>query len=346
VIRREVDVKLVNARRVGAVVTLTAGLMVIGAAPALADPAGPTNYESTVLLVDPGTTVAAFEVVGGDAFLEVRVAPGHTVEVPGYFNEPYIRVDADGTVWLNDRARSRYLNEDRYGTSGAPEDVATDAAPEWERVASGGIYAWHDHRVHWMSRDVPPAVAGETRQLVFPWRLPVIIDGTETTVSGELFWIPSKSPIAPLLAGLIALLPLTMRRRARLQGLAFLAAAAASLAAVIIVAQTNGTPPSARGVPVWLLFPAVALVATTWSVTRGRLRSLSPMHLLLISGVSLAMWAFSTHEVLTMPILPSAIPAVLERAGVAFVAWAGAGIAVTAALEVVRRARASATSPA
>jgi hypothetical protein len=190
-----------------------------------------------------------------------------------------------------------------------------------------------------MSRDVPPAVAGETRQLVFPWRLPVIIDGTDTLISGELVWVPSLSPIAPLLAGTIALVPLILGRGTRLPALTFLTVVAATLAAVIIVAQNNGTPPSARAAPVWLVFPAIAIATAAWAATRGRFAGLTPRHLLLIGGAALAMWAFSTIEVLAMPILPSAMPGALERAGVAFVLWAGLGVAVTSATEAVRRAR-------
>ena len=325
--------------RIGALSMLVVVFTAALAGPAMADPAGPTNYESTVLDVEPASTVAAFRVVGGDAFLEVTVAEGHTVDVPGYFSEPYIRIDADGTVWVNDDSQALYLNEDRYASTGVPESADGDGEPRWRQVATGGVYAWHDHRVHWMSRDVPPAVAGETRQLVFPWRLPVVVDGVETVISGELVWVPSLSPIVPMLAGITALLPLTVSRRIRLHAPAILTTAAAGLAAVIIVAQNNATPPSARGAPVWLVFPLVALSAAIWASTRGRLAGLTTRHLLLIGGAALAMWGISTIEVLSMPILPSEMPSGLERAGVAFVIWAGLGVAVTAAIDTLRVAR-------
>jgi len=325
--------------RAGALAFLAAAFLSLGAGPALADPAGPTNYESTVQEVDPATDVATFVITGGDAFLEVAVIAGHEVRIPGYFSEPYIRIDTDGTVWVNEDSQAFYINEDRYGTTTAPVDADGEGEPRWKRVGSGGEYAWHDHRVHWMSRDVPPAVAGDTRQLVFPWRLPVIVDGTDTLISGELVWVPSKNPVAPMLAGVIALLPLTVRRRWRLAGLAVLIGIAATIAAFIIVAQNNGTPPAARGLPVWLVFPLVALAASGWAITKGRLGSLTPPHLLMIGGLTLAAWAYSTIEVLSMPILPSAVPGSLERLSVAFVLWAGMGVAAMAAATSIRAVR-------
>jgi len=69
---------------------LTAILLVLMAGPALADPAVPTNYRSIVNVVDPQPTGVTVEVVGGDAFLSVAAAEGNTVEVPGYFGEPYL----------------------------------------------------------------------------------------------------------------------------------------------------------------------------------------------------------------------------------------------------------------
>lgn len=59
--------------------TALAGLLsllfiLLGTGTAAADPAAPTNYESTVFDADPAVAGAAFTVVGGDAFMEVEVA--------------------------------------------------------------------------------------------------------------------------------------------------------------------------------------------------------------------------------------------------------------------------------
>jgi hypothetical protein len=315
---------------------LSAAMLVLGAGPALADPAGPTNYESTVTSVDPANPTVVFEVTGGDAFLDATVAPGHTVLVPGYFSEPYIRIDADGSVWINQDSPAFFINDDRYADATVPEGVDGKGEPQWKQVGSGGRYAWHDHRVHWMSYDLPPTVDGDRRELVFPWELPVVVDGVDTTIAGDLVFVPSLSPLPALLAGVVALLPLTVRRRSQTLALALLAAVASSIAAVVTIAQNNGTPPSARSFPIWVVFPAVALAAASWAVTRGNLWSFTRHHLLFVSGLTLLAWAVATIDVLTAPLLPSAMPVVLERASVGFVLWAGAGIAVVAAVNSVR----------
>ena len=90
---------------------------------AAADPAVPTNYKSTVFTVSPNTGGAEFSIVGGDAFMQIAVAPGHTALVPGYFDEPYIRIDADGTVWVNHDSPAYYINQDRFGDVSAPADA-------------------------------------------------------------------------------------------------------------------------------------------------------------------------------------------------------------------------------
>lgn len=52
-------------RSVVFVAVLVVLLLTVGAAPAVADPARPTNYESVVITVEPSTEGVRFEVVGG-----------------------------------------------------------------------------------------------------------------------------------------------------------------------------------------------------------------------------------------------------------------------------------------
>ena len=52
---------------------------------------------------------------------------------------------------VNERSPSRWVNDDRYGLATPPADATADAPPEWVEVANGGRYAWHDHRIHWMT---------------------------------------------------------------------------------------------------------------------------------------------------------------------------------------------------
>ncbi len=317
------------------IVLATTGFIAGTAAPAMADPAGPTNYESTIVAVEPSSTVATFEVVGGDAFLEVTVALGHTLEVPGYFREPYIRVDADGTVWVNEDSKTLYENEERYGVDELPAGVDGVGEPQWRQVADNGVYAWHDHRVHWMSRDVPPAVAGSTRQLVFPWRVPVTIDGIETIITGDLVWLPSQNawPMLVIGASIIVVVALLWRWRPSLLGV--VAVTMAITAGAVVIAEHLATPAAARGFPVWVVFPAVAAIAAALGAARRSIAGFSPDYLLLLSGLMLATWGFAMSDVLSKPIIPSALPSDLQRILVASIGGAGMAITLLAVIAVL-----------
>jgi hypothetical protein len=326
--------------RRSAVVVLAAGVwLLLAAAPALADAAGPTNYESTVLGVDPEIDGVEFDVVGGDSFLRASVAAGHELLVPGYSGEAYIRVDRDGSVWVNEASPSAYLNDDRYGEAEIPEGVTADSAPRWRQVGDDGRYAWHDHRIHWMSTNTPPAVSGERRQVVFPWTLAVLVDGAEVTLDGELVWLPSRSPALPLMIGSVALLPLAVPRRMRPRAAVGLAAAAAIAAVVITLSQAGETPPSARAFPAVVVLPLLALAAALWTLADRPLLSFSPAYVLLLAGLALAAWAFATIEVLSAPIVPSVLPTPVERVTVSAVLWVGGAVVLTALSRIVADAR-------
>ena len=108
---------------------------------AFADPAGPTDYETTITSVEPATPGIEVSVVGGDSFLRVVAEPGVDVVVLGYQQEPYLHIRADGVVEENQRSPATYLNADRYGT-GAPPAGADPVArartgSQWARVVRG-----------------------------------------------------------------------------------------------------------------------------------------------------------------------------------------------------------------
>ena len=117
-------------------------------------------------------------VVAFDDRLEIEVEPGHEATVLGYEDEPYVRVLEDGTVEVNRRSPTSYLNEDRFAEVEVPDAADADAAPEWEAVAAQGRYGWHDHRIHYMARDLPPQVTDESVETeVFDWAVPIAVDG-------------------------------------------------------------------------------------------------------------------------------------------------------------------------
>ena len=289
-------------------------------------------------VVDPTPTGVTVEVVGGDAFLSVAVAKGSTVEVPGYFGEPYLRIDGTGTVWLNAKSPARYINQDRFGITEIPPTADAQAAAEWEQVGTGGRFAWHDHRTHWMSPDLPPTIAGDRAEVVFPWKLTITINNVETEVRGELLWFPSTNPVGPLLVGVLGVLPLLAYRRGRVGSVAVTASLFAAMALFVATVQFAATPGFDRGAPIDLAVPMIGVVA---AVTALWLRdsSIRSWTAVALAGGAIGWWAVAALTALTAPVLPSALPVGIERASVSLAMWVGIGVVVIAVLELTRLVR-------
>jgi hypothetical protein len=151
---------------------------------------GNPNYRSEVTGVVPGVDA---RVLNFDDQLEIDVEPGREALVLGYEGEPYVRVRDDGTVEVNRRAPTTYLNEDRFADVEVPDSADADAPPDWEAVAPQGRYAWHDHRIHYMARDLPPQVSDESVETkVFDWAVPIEVDGERQRITGTLTWVPDE----------------------------------------------------------------------------------------------------------------------------------------------------------
>jgi len=318
-------------RRLSAIIVMVAAIVIAGAPPALADPAEPTNYRSQVIDVNPTSLYVDIQVTGGDSFLGIAVAPGHTVEIPGYFHEPYLRIDADGSVWGNVNSPAFYINESRYGTGGTPSNATADAIPEWRQIASGGRWAWHDHRTHWMSPDLPPSVSGTRAEIVFPWDLPMVIDGVDTTVSGQLLWYPSTNPVGPIMLGLVGLAPLMFLRRRQLWPIAIAAGAASVLALLVATSEYLATPAPGRTLPLAPLVPAIAVAASVVAIGWDR-RPIRAWGSAILAGLALLVFTMRSLGALSAPILPSPLPVPLERTTVALAGWVGLAVIVLGAI--------------
>jgi hypothetical protein len=318
-------------RRLLAIGALTTVIVFAGASPAFADPAEPTNYRSQVIDVNPTSPYVEIQVTGGDSFLGIAVAPGHTAEIPGYFHEPYLRIDADGSVWGNVNSPAFYINESRFGTGGTPSNASADATPEWRQIASGGRWAWHDHRTHWMSPDLPPSVSGTRAEIVFPWDLPIVVDGVDTRVSGQLLWYPSTNPVGPIMLGLVGLAPLMFLRRRHLWPIAVAAAVAAVLALLVATSEYLATPAPGRTLPFAPLVPAIAVVASIVAIGWDR-RPIRAWGASIVAGVALLVFTMRSLGTLAAPILPSSLPAALERTAVALTGWVGIVVIVLGAV--------------
>jgi hypothetical protein len=192
-------------------VTLATLATVLGpAAPALADAARPGDTTSTVESLEPTVEGVRVDIVGGDAFVRLRVERGHEVLVPGYEGEPYLRVLTDGTVEENRRSPATLLNRSRFGEpaegSGDVIEVDADAEPEWAVIGRDGEVVWHDHRTHYMGRDRPPTISEDG--LVQQWELPLVVDGVDVVVTGSIHLRDAPSAawwVVPLVLAGVAL---------------------------------------------------------------------------------------------------------------------------------------------
>jgi hypothetical protein len=324
--------------RVPAGVGLVAVWLVAAGVPALADPPGPTHYDSVVIGVetaDGDPAEVEVEVLGGDAFLLLRVPPGTQAEVPGYDGEPYVRVLDDGAVEVNQRAPTHWYNEDRYGAD-VPALADAEASPVWREVADGGTYAWHDHRIHWMSPQPPDRVDPSRREIqeVWDWEVPLLVDGREVLVRGELAWHPgppvwTSALLVVLALGLAGALVFALR-----VPVARLTVGGGLVAGVAGLAQVAGQPPGGEGDLFLVALPAVALGAAVLVLAlRRRDPAQTPVRLLdPATGLPLLVWGVLQAGSVTRPIVPEP----LTGASLRPVAAAALAIGVVAVVALAR----------
>ena len=316
---------------------LVTAVLVGFAAPASADPAGPTHYRSTVTEVTPATDAIDVEVLGGDAYVALRATPGTAVEIAGYDDEPYVRILEDGTVERNEASPARWLNEARFGAldTSVPPEASAEAPPRWETVASGGEYAWHDHRVHWMSPADPRQVdtGRDEVQPVQTWELELTVDGEPVVAAGELVWIPGGTPVLPvglallvLAAGVLAVVRGGVAAR-------WMAVAGAVPAAVVGVAATVGWPAGADSDPALLILPGMAVLLAGVSYLIRARPGIGPALLGAASGFPLLVWGVLWSRALVAPIVPTVLPDTVARALVGVVL----GVGLTALVAVAHR---------
>jgi hypothetical protein len=316
--------------RLARLVAVSFGLVLVTATPASADPAGPSDYRSAVTGIVPEVEGVAADIRGGDAFLELTVDEGVTVIVMGYEGEPYLRFSPDGTVERNRLSTATYLNDDRRGegVTFPPEVTAADAdtPPEWEPVATGGTYAWHDHRVHWMEDASPNVDRGSLVEGAYdPWRVPIVVDGAAAEVQGTLTYEESVSPLpyvglAVIVAGL-----LIFYGRGRGLWVPATLLVVVSLAATIVGWADYQSTPDGGGNPLLWGLALAALVAAIGALVFARHRV--GVVLALASVAALSGWALFRVQALLKPVLPTELPFAVDRTTLAL----ALGVSIAAA---------------
>jgi hypothetical protein len=299
------------------------------ATPVLADPAGPTDYRTEVVAVEPPTPAIEVAVIGGDSFLELDATRGADVVVMGYQGEPYLWFRPDGAVLENRNAPSTYVNADRYGGGEIPPNASADAEPDWEQVGSGHRWAWHDHRIHWMQRSRPLGRAAGDQ--ILEAVVPLVVDGAEVDVGVISVWQPAPSTV-PMWLGVVAGAATTAALwvlRARRERMLLLVGPA-GLALLVGVWQFRSLPSETGPRLVWWVLPAIAVACAVVAVVAAlRRRAFAARAAALLVGVELFGWGWIRRDGLTAAIIPSDAPGWLDRLSVALALTAGAGIAAT-----------------
>ena len=205
--------------RAGALTALVVPLL---AAVAIAHEGNP-NFRSEIHGLEPAVPGVEAGVLNFDDSVQLRNKSESTVVVEGYEGEPYVRIQPDGTVAINQDSPSFYLNQDRFAQAPIPASADEDAPPDWRVANESGQYAWHDHRAHYMAHDTPPQVTDETeRTEVFDYEIPLEVDGRPAVMRGTLVWVGRDEGVSPApFAALAAVALLTVavvvvwRRRRR-----------------------------------------------------------------------------------------------------------------------------------
>jgi hypothetical protein len=186
---------------------------------------GALGFRSTVTGITPAAAGIRVTVLDYDDRLELNNETGKPLVILGYEGEPYLAF-RDGRVYRNIRSPATYLNDDRFGKVGLPAQADLKAAPAWVELAPREEYDWHDHRIHWMSKILPPKVdaAKDEPHHVFDWTVPGTLDGRPLRISGSLDYEPPPSgnprilvilgAVISLLGGAAIILRLLRERRA------------------------------------------------------------------------------------------------------------------------------------
>jgi hypothetical protein len=302
-------------------------LSVVTAAPAHAHTRAQasSSYESRITGLPELDGVEWRMYAGGD-LIEVINHGSDELVVLGYEDEPYLRLGPDG-VFENLNSPATYVNTDRYGDVAIPPRADPTAPPAWTRVADGPSRAWHDHRVHWMAEARPQVVVESSGGPVHihDWSVPVVHDGQQHELTGELHWVPRGTWWPLLLVALVLTAPAAaglLRRQAGRSSLvrpaAAVVAAVAALNTIHFVDELLAWPAPTLDILFGLfhtaLFVGVGLggAAIAWRGRQGPLLSLG-----IASGAVLFHQGLLQVPILTSSQLPTIWPAGLLRMAVA-----------------------------
>jgi hypothetical protein len=124
-------------------------------------------------------------------------------------------------VQVNQRSPATYLNDNRFAEVTVPKYADAEAKPVWKKVDESGTFIWHDHRMHYMSKALPPQVKDTSAKTkIFNYEIPIEVDSKKGAIDGTLYWVgPSSTSKLPFVIAAIVIvlgggaLVLYVRRR-------------------------------------------------------------------------------------------------------------------------------------
>jgi hypothetical protein len=156
--------------------------------------------------VTPAVNGLTLTILDSDDRLELDNRTDKPIVIFGYQGEPYLAF-RDGKVYRNNHSPATYLNDDRFAQVELPSQADAKATPDWVEVGQRETYDWHDHRIHWMSRTLPPKIAAEKDKAkhVFDWTIPGTIGGRPLEIAGSLDYRPPSAgaPMPLIIAGIV-----------------------------------------------------------------------------------------------------------------------------------------------
>jgi hypothetical protein len=162
------------------------------------------GYRSTVEDVQPRIPGVRLKVLYGDDQVWLDNRSGETIVIDGYGGEPYLRFSPNG-IFVNVKSPAGYLNQDRYGKSEVPKSASEKAPPNWQKLAGGNVWAWHDHRIHYMSPLAPKQIRDAPRKPhhVFNWKVPLTANGKRVFITGSLDYTPPPKKGFPVTLAIV-----------------------------------------------------------------------------------------------------------------------------------------------
>ncbi len=164
------------------------------------------GYRSTIRGLEPPMRGLKLKVLYGDDQVWLDNRSGKTIIVDGYGKnpEPYLRFGPDG-IFVNVNSPAVYLNQSRYLGTAVPKSASVKARPKWEKLAGGEIWAWHDHRIHYMNPIAPPVIKNAPRKPhhVFDWKVPLTANGKRVFITGSLDYKPPPKQSFPVTLAIV-----------------------------------------------------------------------------------------------------------------------------------------------